>query len=132
MFRRATTIGLGILFAVSALTATGCSKKFSCKGFANKVKKCKSAFTKVMIDQGLKQAGVDKLTDEQKKKVREQVKKTAEDQVDSMVKMFTSDEFIKECKKNKDSKDAKPLKTCMAKSSCEAFAKCMVEEAMKH
>ena len=134
MYRRVTTLVIGVAFLMSGLTATGCSKKLDCKAFAEKVKKCKKGFAKAAVDEAMKQKKdtLAKLTDEQRKMVRKQAEEAAESSAGMMVSSLSSDQFIKECKKNASSDEAQALRKCMAKSSCDEFAACVVAAAKKH
>ena len=129
MMRKVVTVVAGLVLAVGVMSGTGCSKKFSCKNFASKVKKCKKEIIKAAMEQVIKEdkdvAG--KMSPEEMKKLRAKAMKEAEKHSDEMMKELSSGKFIKECKKAK-AKELEPLKKCYAKSSCKEFAKCLAKQ----
>ncbi len=131
MFRRIATAAAVVLFAASGLTA--CSKKLDCKAFASRVKKCKKEFASAAIDEAMKQKAKDmkSMSEDQKKQVRAMVEKQAGPLADMIVQSLSSDEFVKQCKKESSGKDAEELAGCMKKSGCKEFAACVMSKARK-
>ncbi|MCD6498686.1 MAG: hypothetical protein J7M25_10355 [Deltaproteobacteria bacterium] len=110
MFKKAA----GIALIVTMLAWAGCGKKFNCKNFCEKNKKCSDEIATVMSE-GMPKAAQDKM--------KEMMKKEFSD----------IDKCTKRCEKSMkgDSDNAKKHKKdaekCFKKSSCSDFAKCMKE-----
>ncbi len=125
------TVGLAIL--LGGLAGTGCRKKFSCKNFAARVKKCSKELKQAAVAGAAAKAKKEaaKLSAEEQEKKVEAARRTAEGMVGLIVAMMSSDEFVKKCEKEKGSdkgkKDVEKLKACYEKSSCKAFAECIVK-----
>ncbi len=133
MFRKTVPVLAAFLLIGTALT--GCSKKFSCKAFGTRVKKCKKELVGAMqAEIGKKMAGDKSLNEAQRKAVVAMAKKNVEQSAEHMIKFFSSDEFLKDCRegKSKEAKKAKELfGVCFKKSSCKAFAECVVAAGHK-
>ncbi|MCD6498489.1 MAG: hypothetical protein J7M25_09355 [Deltaproteobacteria bacterium] len=102
----------GITLIVTMLAWAGCGKKFNCKNFCDKNKKCADEMATVMTE------GIPK---DAQAKIKERMKKRLAD----------STHCMKRCKRHWDDKSdrakkqKKSLEKCFNKSSCTDFAKCM-------
>ncbi len=125
MTRRTVSMLAAVLLV--GVAVSGCSKKFSCKAFGERVGKCKKELAGAMLKETAKEVG--KLDEAQKKAALAMAEKNVEKQAEHMVKFFSSEEFLKDCReaKGKTAKKAKELFTgCFKKSGCKAFAECVV------
>ncbi len=87
-------------------TMTGCSKKTGCKAFCERMKKCSDSMAE-MEAKGMPKEALAKMKEGFKKEYGDTAKCT------------------KQCKKHADKKEKKKMNECLAKSGCEAFAKCL-------